>query len=103
MEQKAFPDAMGKPSDRALYLIGHDTNLANVAGLLHLTWVADGRRDDTPPGSALVFELWQKRGTSEYTVRTYFTAQTLEQMRFSLPVTVAEPLARYPCSCQAAT
>ena len=33
--------------DRALFLIGHDTNLSNIAGLLNLTWIFDGRRDDT--------------------------------------------------------
>ena len=45
--------------DRVLFLIGHDTNIASIAGLLDLHWIADGRRDDTPPGGALVFELWQ--------------------------------------------
>jgi 4-phytase/acid phosphatase len=94
--QKPIPGAIGKPSDRALYLIGHDTNLENVAGLLNLTWIADGRRDDTPPGSALVFELWQKRSSGEYSVRSYFTAQTLEQMRSSNPLTLANPIARVP-------
>ena len=48
--QKTIPGALSKPSDRALFLIGHDTNLTNMAGLLNLTWIADGRRDDTPPG-----------------------------------------------------
>jgi 4-phytase/acid phosphatase len=94
--QKPVPGAIGRPSDHALYLIGHDTNLENIAGLLNLTWIADGRRDDTPPGSALVFELWQKRGTGEFSVRTYFTAQTLEQMRMSMPLTSTEPIARVP-------
>jgi 4-phytase/acid phosphatase len=96
--QKPVPGAIGKPSDRALYLIGHDTNIENVAGLLNLTWIADGRRDDTPPGSALVFELWQKRSTGEYSVRAYFTAQTLEQMRSSAPLSPANPIARVSVS-----
>jgi 4-phytase/acid phosphatase len=93
-EQKPVPGAIGKPSDRALYLVGHDTNLENIAGLLNLTWIADGRRDDTPPGSALVFELWRKRSTGEYSVRTYFTAQTLEQMRASTSLTLTSPIDR---------
>jgi len=51
--------AIGRPSDRALFLVGHDTNLANLAGVLRLNWIVDGRRDDTPPGSAIIIELWQ--------------------------------------------
>jgi 4-phytase/acid phosphatase len=93
-DQKPVTGAIGKPSDHALYLIGHDTNLENVAGLLDLTWIADGRRDDTPPGSALVFELWRKRSTGEYSVKTYFTAQTLDQMRSSAPPTLTSPIER---------
>jgi 4-phytase/acid phosphatase len=50
---KQIPGAMGKPTDRALFLIGHDTNLTTIGGLLGLTWIADGRRDDTPPGGSL--------------------------------------------------
>ena len=52
-----IPGAPSKPSDLALFLIGHDTNISNMAGLLNLSWIIDGRRDDTPPGGALVFEL----------------------------------------------
>ncbi len=39
--------APGAPGDRALVLVGHDANLANIAGSLNLTWIVDGRRDDT--------------------------------------------------------
>ena len=73
--------AISRVSDRALFLIGHDTNIASIAGLLDLDWIADGRRDDTPPGGALVFELWQPAAGSEDFVRIYYTTQTLEQMR----------------------
>jgi len=91
----ASPGALAKPSDRALLLIGHDTNLENIAGALHLTWIADGRRDDTPPGSALVFELW-KQPAGDYFVRVWFTTQTLEQMRYSTPLTANNPAVRVP-------
>jgi 4-phytase/acid phosphatase len=94
--QKTVPGAPSKPSDRALFLIGHDTNLTNVAGLLNLTWIADGRRDDTPPGGALVFELWQDSKTREFSIRTYFTVQTLEQMRLSAVLTLRNPPERVP-------
>ena len=84
---KDVPGALGKPGDRVIVLVGHDTNLANMAGMLNLNWVIDGRRDDTPPGGALVFELWQD-ADSGYEIRTYYTAQTLEQMRELTPLTL---------------
>jgi len=93
---KPVAGAIGKPTDKALFLVGHDTNLTNIAGLLGLTWIEDGRRDDTPPGSALVFELWRNRKDGTYSVRTYFTAQTLEQMRDSAELTLDNPPVRVP-------
>lgn len=88
---KQQPGAISRPDDRALFLIGHDTNLSNVAGLLNLTWIADGRRDDTPPGSAFVFELWHSRSKNQDSVQMYYTTQTLEQMRFESPLTQSSP------------
>jgi 4-phytase/acid phosphatase len=90
------PGAPSKSADLALFLIGHDTNLSNMAGLLNLTWIIDGRRDDTPPGGALTFELWRSRKTGAYIVRTYYTAQTLEQMRSATPLTLNDPPQRVP-------
>jgi 4-phytase/acid phosphatase len=57
-------------------------------------WLIDGRRDDTPPGGALVFELWQDDGSSAYIVRTYYTSQTLEQMRNVTALTLNTPPAK---------
>jgi 4-phytase/acid phosphatase len=88
--RKPVAGAIGKPNDLALFLVGHDTNQENVAGMLDLTWILDGRRDDTPPGGALVFELRRARSTGEYSVRVSFTAQTLDQMRTSAPLTAPE-------------
>jgi 4-phytase/acid phosphatase len=93
---KPIAGALGRPTDRLLILVGHDTNLANIAGALDLSWLIDGRRDDTPPGGALIFELWRNRTTNEYAVRTYFTAQTLEEMRNATPLTSANPPERVP-------
>jgi hypothetical protein len=89
---KPVPGALGKPGDRALIFVGHDTNIANMAGMLGLSWLIPGyQRDDTPPGGALVFELWRASATGDHTVRTYYMAQTLEQMRKALPVTLNAP------------
>lgn len=89
---KAVPGALGKPGDRVVVLVGHDTNISNIAGTLDLSWLIEGyQRNDTPPGGALVFELWRQPANGEYTVRTYYTSQTLEQMRKALPLTLNSP------------
>jgi 4-phytase/acid phosphatase len=84
---KPVAGSFGKSGDRLLILVGHDTNQENLAGLLGLNWIVDGRRDDTPPGGSLVFELWRSKSSGKFFVRTFFTAQTLEQMRSSVPLT----------------
>jgi 4-phytase/acid phosphatase len=90
------PGALTKPDDQLLILVGHDTNLANIAGALDLDWLIDGRRDDTPPGSALVFELWKATSTGDYSVRAYYTAQSLDQMRHATPLGLQSPPERVP-------
>lgn len=94
--QQRTQGALDNLHDRALFLIGHDTNLSNLAGLLNMTWILDGRRDDTPPGGTLIFELWRKKGREEYSVRLYYTAQTLEQMRSTEVLSLANPPQRVP-------
>lgn len=93
---RAVAGALTRPDDRLLILVGHDTNQASMAGALSLNWLADGRRDDTPPGGALVFELWQTGANGPLSVRTYYTAQTLDQMRNSTPLSLAAGPERVP-------
>jgi 4-phytase/acid phosphatase len=93
---KPVAGAPGKPGDRVLLLAGHDTNIATVAGTLGLRWILDGRRDDTPPGGALVFELWRSRTSGDFSVRVAYTAQTLEQMRDASILTLRNPPDRVP-------
>ena len=92
---KPAPGAIGKPGDRLVILVGHDTNIVTLAGALGIDWIADGRVDDSPPGSALVFELWRSPRSGLF-VRVAFTAQTLEQMRNTEPLTPANPPAEAP-------
>jgi 4-phytase/acid phosphatase len=95
-EGRAVTGSLTQPDDRLLLLVGHDTNIANIAGALGLSWLVDGRRDDTPPGGALVFELWKKAGSGEYSVRTFFVAQTLDQMRNRTALSLKAPPERVP-------
>jgi 4-phytase / acid phosphatase len=93
---KAVAGAPGRPGDRLLILSGHDTNIADVAGALGLDWILDGRRNDTPPGGALLFELWRSGTTGTYFVGIEYTAQTLEQMRSAEVLTLSSPPDRVP-------
>jgi 4-phytase / acid phosphatase len=86
-----IPGALGSPGDRLLILVGHDTNIATVAGALGIDWIVDGRVDDTPPGGALLFELWRSRQDGTPFVRLEYTAQTLEQMRQAQPLSSGNP------------
>ncbi len=90
VEQRPVEDAVGPVNSKIVLLVGHDTNIASVAALLGLHWTLDGRRDDTPPGTELAFELWQN-GRGAYTVRVTVAMQTLNQMRQSRDLTLADP------------
>lgn len=85
MEQAAsgrpVEGAMGHAGDALLVISGHDTNQSNLSGLLGLTWSLPGYQpNDTPPGGALVFSLWQN-SSGGMVVRLRFVAQTPDQMR----------------------
>jgi 4-phytase / acid phosphatase len=59
--------------------VGHGTNIANVGALLGIHWQIHGYPDDSvPPGSTLLFELWDKGNQKE--VRIRFLAQPLEAL-----------------------
>ncbi len=93
---KTVSGALGKPADRLLLLVGHDTNISHVAGLLNLSWLIPGyQRDDTPPGGSLMFRLWQGPGAG-YRVEILYLAQTLDQMRNASPLTPDSPPAIAP-------
>jgi 4-phytase/acid phosphatase len=96
LSNRPIPGSVGKPGDRILILVGHDTNISNVAGMLGISWLLDGYQpDDTPPGGALVFELWQQPN-GEFAVSTYYLAQSLEQMRKAIPLTLDVPPLKSP-------
>lgn len=76
--------------------VGHDTNIANLAGILDVTWTQPGyQRNQTPPAGALVFEV---RMGADRKARVYssYVAQSLEQMRNMSPLTLAAPPLRTP-------
>jgi 4-phytase / acid phosphatase len=63
-------------------LVGHDTNLAAIGGVLGLHWsLPSYLPDETPPAGALHFELLREPQSGDYLVRVRYVAQTLDQMR----------------------
>lgn len=93
VEKRPVEDAVGPVDRKMVLLVGHDTNIEGVAALLGLHWTLDGRKDDTPPGTELAFELWQNK-SGAYRVRVTVAMQTLKQMREVQELTLAAPPAR---------
>ena len=74
------------------FLVGHDTNIANVARLLNLGWRIPGfQANEASPGGALAFELLRDERTNRRYVRLAYYAQTLEQMRRQTPLGLSDP------------
>ena len=78
-----FPGSRGvRPEDRLVLLIGHDTNLDNLAGIFGLNWKLPDQPDATAPGTALSFELWRDPRTGGAFVRIKVYYQTPDDVRF---------------------
>jgi 4-phytase/acid phosphatase len=71
------PSTVGAPSKFVVY-VGHDTNIANVAGLLGLEWKIYSE-NDVAPGAALAFEV--RRYESREYVYPVMLAQSPESLR----------------------
>jgi 4-phytase/acid phosphatase len=96
-EGRTIPGALGTPQDRFVLLVGHDSNLTWLGGLLRMDWLLpDQTFNATTPGGALVFELHQRPNRKDYTVRAFFVSQTLDQIRFLKPLIGAEQPAVAP-------
>ena len=94
---RADPGAFGSTEQKMIILVGHDTNIINLGGLLGLSWWLSGTQSNPVlPGGALVFELRQRRRDQQFTVRTYYVSQTLEQIRTLSSLTLQNPPAIAP-------
>jgi 4-phytase/acid phosphatase len=84
--------AFGTPASRLVFIVGHDTNIANLGGLLGVSWMLPGTpANPLLPGGAMVFELRQHRGDGRWFVRLYYVSQSLEQMRAGDTLTLQNP------------
>lgn len=96
-----------KDAPRLTVLVGHDTNIANMGGLLRMEWAVSGYPlNTTPPGCMLVFSLVESRPGERY-VRVAFMAESLEALRSATPVAqgtermeISVPQCRKPCRAE---
>ena len=112
LERPGFRLPRMSTNTKALFLVGHDTNIANLGGMLNVSWQQpDYQANDTPPAGALVFEL--RRGSDRrLRVFTSYLAQSPPQMAQMRPLDLDNPPRRtalfvpgcsssdpgYPCS-----
>lgn len=90
-------------SAHVVFLIGHDTNLAQIGGLLGTQWHSVAQPDDYPPGGALVFDLWETHG--RYAVQVHALLPMLDALR-NADVSHAHDVVDMPVAfgdCRAAT
>ncbi|MBX3594809.1 histidine-type phosphatase [Sphingomonas sp.] len=92
----------GVDAPRLTVMIGHDSNIAAVAGLLDLHWRVPGfAADDPPPSGAIVMQLIRDRRGHRF-VRMIFRSPTLDQIRaggaLSADGATARPIAIPGCA-----
>jgi 4-phytase/acid phosphatase len=76
---------------RLTLLAGHDTNIAQLSGMLDLHWkIPSYPADDPAPGGAMGFELLRGAKGVQY-VRVFYQAQSMDQLRNLTPLTVQAP------------
>jgi len=93
-EGKSDPLRPVPPEAKLVIYVGHDTNLANLGGILGANWkLPHYVKNETPPAGAMAFELLRDstapRG-QQYFVRMAYYSQTLPQMRDATDLTGKE-------------
>jgi 4-phytase / acid phosphatase len=89
--------ALGSPGNRLAVIVGHDSNLIPLGGLLDVSWHVPGAAfNPVLPGGAMIFELRRLRADGRFVVRTRYVAPTLAQSRAANPLTLANPPAASP-------
>ncbi|MFI5358131.1 MAG: histidine-type phosphatase, partial [Opitutales bacterium] len=94
---RPVPGAFGGPGQKLIVVVGHDTNLVNLGGLLGLNWMLPGTQfNPVLPGGALVLELRRRPPDGPWVVRMYYVSQSLEQIRNLSPLSLDNPPAISP-------
>jgi 4-phytase/acid phosphatase len=73
-------------------LVGHDTNIAALGGMLGLHWALGGYpADDPPPGGGLGFALYLDKATGLKYVKVFYQVQSMAQIRGLVPLSLDNP------------
>jgi 4-phytase / acid phosphatase len=80
------------PAEAKLVIyVGHDTNLANIGGMLGVHWkLRSYLQDETPPAGAMAFELLRDASGARF-VRMSYVSQSLVQMRNATRLSLRNP------------
>jgi 4-phytase/acid phosphatase len=92
LEGRAALPGQTAPARMAVFA-GHDSNLANMAGILGGRWTLPGQPDDTAPDTALALEVWRSKSGQRY-VRLAVIYQTIDQLRDETALDAAHPPGR---------
>jgi 4-phytase/acid phosphatase len=92
--KRVLPEQDGSSRSLFVLIAGHDTNLSNLAGILGVDWTLKDQPDKTPPGAALVFELWWDPASGRHFVNVALIYQTLEDLRQGRVLDASHPAGR---------
>jgi 4-phytase/acid phosphatase len=83
--------------EKLTVLVGHDTNIADLGGMLGLHWSLGGYpADDPPPGGGILFSRLRDPATGAQYVTAAYQVQTMAQIRNLTPLDPANPPAIQP-------
>ncbi len=114
--KKTLRGALGHAGDKGLFILGHDGDIVPLGAVLGASWLTEGYgANDTPPGTAMVFEMWRDTLTNKRSIRTWLMTETAEKMRDAVPLSLQSPPTRiaifvpgcstpaegYPCDWEA--
>lgn len=89
--------ALAPHDTRLLFVVGHDTNLANLAGLLDIDW--RDHADAYPPAGALVFDLIGQDEHARLRIRTLMPdLQALRDNRYDGDAIASDTLPLAACN-----
>jgi 4-phytase/acid phosphatase len=84
-------DAANGTGSKLTILVGHDTNLTDLSGLLDFHWKVPGAPTDYPlPDGGVGFELLVDQDGVRY-VRPFYRGQTMKQMRELTSLSPSQP------------
>lgn len=86
-------DPLGNPPEASLFIIvAHDTNISYLRTMLGFTWeLGEYRKGNIPPTGTLTWQRFLDRKTGKRFIRTFFTAQSMDQIRSLTPLNANNP------------